>query len=217
LVSIIVFLGAIAALLASLYKDRRIESSNPTVVRALRIHHLAQGVLAALALWNAIDSEYSAKKLRIAQIEVNATISAAKYFIPIYDQYFLGLIPSAVVLNNYFKYKTDLSELSPEVAQHFDWNRVASTSLQNERDKGLKAFAELQRIARTVLSEQMIYGEHYPKALVNWANRTLELKEDQLPLILSNSSEAMAYAELTGRGVGLSVGSAQAALKKLEK
>lgn len=217
MIPIVVFLGAIAALFASLYKDRRIEGSNPTVIRAIKIHHLAQGVLAVLALWNALDSEHAAEERRISQLEANATISASKYFIPIYDNYFLGLIPSAVVLNNYLKYKNELSSLTPEVAQRFDWNRVASTSLQNQRDNGLKAFAELQRIARTILSEQMIYGERYPKALVNWANRTLEIKEDQLPLILSTSSEAMAYAELTGRGVGFSIGAAQAALKKLEK
>lgn len=217
MLSIIVFIFAIAALFASLYKDRRIESSEPSVIKALRIHHFAQGVLAVLAFCSVLNTNYSEKKLRIAQLEANAAISAANHFIPIYDQYFLELLPSAVALNNYFKYKNDMSNQPPEVTQHFDWNRVASVSLQSQRDNGLKAFAELQKIARTVLSEQAIYGERYPKVLVNWAKKTLELKEEQLPLILSTSSEAAAYAELTGRGVGFSVASAQKALKKLEK
>ncbi len=217
MLSIIIFICAIAALLASLYKDLRIERSEPSVIKALHIHHFAQGVLVILAFCSVLSSNHSEKELRIAQLEANAAISAAKHFLPIYDQYFLELLPSAVALNNYFRYKKVMNTQPPEVAQCFDWNRVASVSLKNQRDNGLKAFAELQKIARAVLSEQAIYGEQYPKALVNWAMKTIELKEEQLPLILSTSSEAVAYAELTGRGVGFSVASAQNALKKLEK
>lgn len=60
--------AATLALLASLYKDRAIESRSPRVVRALRIHHGVQLLLVGLALYSAIDAANVAQSQRLTQL-----------------------------------------------------------------------------------------------------------------------------------------------------
>src|SRR3546814_18573328 len=96
------------------------------------------------------------------------------------------------------------------------WERVATPSLIQERDAALEAFSGMQRIARSVLTESIMYGQRYPSKLVEWASRTLEIKANDLPRLLSINPDGTAYAALTGLSIGFSTSPAREAMERLE-
>ncbi len=208
---------AVLALLASLYKDRQIERKDAGVVRGLRIHHFLQFAVAVGACYAAWQSDRDSSELRSASVRAQAAIAASTHSAAIMDQVFLELLPTANAVKSYIAHKAALHSKEIPDLPNFQWTRIASPDLVQERDRGLKALAELQRIARLVLTEQMTYGTAYPSALTEWANQTLLLKEDDLPELFSNSQKATNYGRLLGNAVKVTAESANAAFTRIQQ
>jgi hypothetical protein len=213
----IVAIASFFALSASLYKDRKLEPGTPEVKRALRIHHLAQAVLVGLALWAALDSANSARQQRIALLEAEAAATASKHATAILDAYVLGLLPTGTTIRNYESYQASLKTVPSALRESFDWRRHVSPELELQREAGLRSFEKLQSIAREVQAEGLQYGSPYPDAMTKWAERTLELKETDLPEILSNSAAGETYASLVGYATSTSIAQHHEAIKRIEE
>ncbi|SHH62861.1 hypothetical protein SAMN04488135_10412 [Pollutimonas bauzanensis] len=211
---------ALVALLCSLYKEilaaAKAAKIQP-VIRAIRLHHVAQFAVVMLALWAGIDADSKAKKIRLAQLDAAAAQAASQHSIPILDYYFLKLLPAASLLKNHDEYQEALDTMPTALQERNAWERVATPRLIQEHDAALEAFSGLQRIARSVLAESTMYGQRYPLKLVEWASRTLEIKAHDLPILLGTGEDGSAYAELTGLGIGSSITAARDAMTRLEK
>ena len=170
-----------------------------------------------LAFWAAIDTDADAKKLRNAKLDMAAAQAASQHSVPIWDYYFLKLLPAAPMLENYFEYRKGLDTMPHVLQERHAWDRVAAPRLIQDRDSALEAFAGLQRIARAVLGESEVYGNRYPSSLVEWASRTLEIKANDLPRLLGATHEGIAYAELTVISVERSTAVAKDAIGRIEK
>lgn len=213
----IVATASILALSVSLYKDRKLEPDTPDVKRALRIHHLAQALLVGLALWAAVDSDNSAKQQRIAMLDAEATAAASKHATAILDTYIFGLLPENMVIRDHDRYEASLEQVPAELRGGFDWKNHVSPELEAERVAGLRSFEKLQSIAREVQIERLQYGDRYPDAMAKWAGRTLELKENALGELLSDSATGETYAQLVGQATGVSIAKHREAIKRIEE
>jgi hypothetical protein len=212
----IVAVIAFVALALSLHKERLLAPEKRSIFRAIRLHHVAQIAVVAMSLWVAVDSDREAKRLRIAHLDAGATAAAAKHAVPILDLYFLRLLPAASTLKNYSAFSAALD--GTHLSKNGDYFlQRAAPQLAQQRESAVSAFNELQRIARTILAESAVYGDRYPPASVAWAERTLKLKESDLPMLLGQTSAALEYAELTGNSVGFSTGAAREALSRIER
>lgn len=213
----IVAIASIVALAASLYKDREIEDDTSEIKRALRVHHVAQFLLVCLALWSAIDSDSSARKYRIAQLDANASGAAARHTTSIIETYLLELLPAGTVIRNRERYQASLIKLPPELREKYNWKSRVSSELEADWLAGIRAFEKLQTIAREVLNEKVQYGERYPEAITKWAERTLEIKESELGDLLSNSPNGIAYAQFVSQATGVPRAKYLEATKRLEE
>ncbi|MNV11027.1 hypothetical protein D3C71_1015750 [compost metagenome] len=121
------------------------------------------------------------------------------------------------MLKNHKNYQQSLLKIPSEVAQRFNWNSVASSKDKEGLVEARRAFADLQRVARKVLNESLMYGARYPEAMATWATRTLEVEVDALPELLSETPAAQAYAMLIGEATGVSMKRYQDAAARLSQ
>jgi hypothetical protein len=189
---------SIIALLTALHKDRKLSPDTITAKRALRINTVAQIMVAIVALLAAISSSNEASRTQTARLDLDATSAASRHATAILDTYFLKMRPAAFAIQERDRYEASLTNLPAEVRDSFDWSRAAP-GLEIQREAGLRAFEDLQTIARQIIGERVQYGERYPDALAKWAEQTLELKPADLTNLLSDSDVAQAYAHLTGQ------------------
>jgi hypothetical protein len=211
----LVFGIGVIALALSLHKERVAAPNQHSVLRAVRLHHGAQLLAVLLSLWVAVDAERESKRLREAQLDTAATAAAAKYAVPIMDLYFLNLLPAGSTLKNYGSLEAALSGTHLAGKADFIVER-ASPMFSQQRAAAVQAFNELQRIARTVLTDSTIYGQRYPSTCVKWAGRTLELNQGDLATLFVEGEPARAYAELVGQCVRFSTGAARDAVARQE-
>lgn len=207
---------AFLALVLSLYKELLLAPKKRSVFKAISLHHVGQFAAVAMSLWVAVDYDQESKRLRIAHLDATGTAAAAKHAVPILDIYFLRLLPAASTLKNYSAFSAALAGTHLEKKGDYILQRAAP-QLAQQRESAVSAFSDLQRIARSILAESVVYGARYPSASVIWATRTLELKENDLPMLLGQTSMAREYAELTGNSIGFSTGAAREALSKIEQ
>jgi hypothetical protein len=201
----------------SLYKERKTSPDDSSSIIAVSLHHAGQAVLVVLAFWAAMDSTSSSQKAQIARLDAEAAAAAAGHSTMIFDKYVLELLPCATVLKNYRNYQQAVQKMPPEVAERFDWDRVASAKQKESLVRGRQAFAELKRIAREILNESVLYGTRYPEAMTAWANRTLEVDTDDLPELLSDAPAGQAYVMLVGEATGVSWKKYQEAAARLSQ
>lgn len=211
----ILLFASIAALVASLYKDRKIEADTPTVKRALRINIAVQVVVAVLATYNVVQTERDARELRVAQNDKEILVEVSRLQIPILDNYSV-LMQTASAVRNYSEYQRAFEQLPPQL-QFRPWEIVAPPTQVGERDAARAAFGDLQRMSREVLALQLRYGERVPGAIAEWAAITSALKFEQIPIYARATPEGLQYVSLLGNGIGVSVAKLQAALRRLEQ
>jgi hypothetical protein len=212
----VVALLAFFVLVASAHKERLLSGGYRRVVRAIRLHHLAQLAVIGLTAWVAYDNDQETKRLRAAQLDATATAIAAKHGVPILDLYFLRLLPAANGLKNLGAFEAALAGSHLAGQQDFVLER-AFPALARQRESALAAFGELQKVARTVLAEAAFYGDRYPPMLVTWAGKTLEFNASDLPVLMGETKTGRDYAYLTGQSVGYSTAAAREAQIRIEK
>ncbi|MFP3743053.1 hypothetical protein SB816_08330 [Achromobacter sp. SIMBA_011] len=214
------YIVAVASILVvglSLYKEQKTSPNSPFIKHAVWLHHVGQAVLVALAFWAAVDSTNSAKKVQVARLYAEAAAAAHSHSSEILEKYMLGLLPHATVLKNHKSYQQGLLNIPSEVAGRFNWDSVASSKDKESLVEARRAFADLQRVARKVLNERLMYGEKYPEAMATWATRTLDVEVDALPELLLGTPAAQAYTTLIGEATGVSVKKYQDAAARLSQ
>jgi hypothetical protein len=214
--SYLVALLAFFVLVASLHKEILLSGGKQPIVRAIRLHHLAQLIVVLVTLGIAVRNDLETKQFRVAQLDAAAASAAAKHGVPIFDVLYLKLSPAASALKNIGAFETALAGTHLALRQDSILER-ASPALARQRQEALASFGELQRIAREVLAEASFHGDRYPPLLVTWAERTLELKPSDLPTLLGNTKTAFEYGELTGKAIGYARTAARDAQVRLEK
>jgi hypothetical protein len=197
----VIFVLTLFSLLAALSKERLAERSSSKVPTVRRVHFVLVFLIAILTLVMSLNYEGRFEM----QKKKEATIAATKHIIPIQDHIFLELLPSSITLTNYIQYTESMKLLEGTIQEKFIWEKRASPQLILERDRGLAAFKEIQKIAREIIGEQIIYGKYYPAAMAKWAEHTLNLTQYDIPNLFRHTDEAAQYGELIGVAIGESV------------
>ena len=211
----LVALVAVLSIFASLYKDRKVESNTPQVIKALRINYVFQFLVVALASYTAVDAGRTEERHRHATLAASAAAAGASHIPTILDLYVLKLLPASSAIRNYDRLKAALSQLPPGTADVL--RPHLGPVMDGSREDGVKAFNDMQKIARVVLSESVQYGSRYPHEMSNWAARTLELREDELGVLLSDTDKAREYARLIGLATGITYSEFHQAIKQIEE